>query len=127
VFRTDEFKISRPMYAVDLSSFVKDDPGPSGNARCEVRAVWFRRRKRVTAACAGRLRGYAPAPVDALDFLAKFTDGRYGGDCAARWDGTTLWCLDDEETRAAHLDLLQPMLALYPRTPAGYSGWWHFG
>lgn len=123
VFRTAEFKISRPMYAVDLAAFSVGDWGV-------LPAVWFRRKNRVTAACAGFLK--APAhrvsgPVDALDFLAKYTDGRYGGDCVARWDGSTLWSLEPEESRARYKSLLTPMLAACPAIPRGYDGWWWFG
>jgi hypothetical protein len=126
MFRTGDFKASKRLYAVDLASLRDHSSGFGGQYR--VSAVWFRRKAGVTAACAGDLwDGQDARPVDALDFLAKFTDGRYGGDCKARWDGSNLWCLEDEGQRAAYLAVLRPMLEAYPKIPDGYSGWWHFG
>jgi hypothetical protein len=126
MFRTAEFKPSRRYYAADPATFKVTSVSPSGDSWCEVTAVWFRRKSGVTAACTGRLWGHAPGPVDAADFLAKWTDGRYGGDCAARWDGRTLWSLLPEDERARAKELLTAMLATYPAIPDGYSGWWHF-
>jgi hypothetical protein len=130
VFKTSDFKISRPMYAVNLDAFSVGGPQAPFPDWGVVAAVWFRRKNRVTAACGGFLKAPAHqvgAPVDALDFLARYTDGRYGGDCVARWDGSTLWCLENENTRAEYKRLLVPMLEAYPAAPAGWDAWWWFG
>jgi hypothetical protein len=130
MFRTAEFKISRPMYAVRLDTFSVGGPQAPFPNWGVVAAVWFRRRSRVTAACGGFLKdstAEAGAPVDARDFLSRYTDGRYGGDCVARWDGSTLWSLESERSRAEYLAVLRPMLEAYPAIPPGFDGWWHFG
>ena len=129
MLKTADFKISRPMYAVNLDAFSVGGPQAPFPEWGVVAAVWFRRKSRVTAACGGFLK--APvhrtgAPADVQDFLARYTDGRYGGDCIARWDGSTLWCLEDEDTRAEYKRLLVPMLAAYPAAPSGWDAWWHF-
>jgi hypothetical protein len=127
VIREDRFLISRRPYAVDLSSLTVDEPGPLGWCWGHVNAVWFRRKNGVTAACVGTMRNYQrPAPGDITEFLTEFTDGRYGGNCEGRWDGTGYWGAENPETIAAHLELLRPMLAAYPAIPAGYDGWWRF-
>jgi hypothetical protein len=98
-----------------------------------VSAVWFRRRREAyngplrTVACAGELRGcQVPDSSTVESFLATFTDGRYGGNCMARWGGTNLWSLADESARARYKGILVPMLAGYPEVPPGYDGWWVF-
>jgi hypothetical protein len=138
MFKTDKFRISKPMYAVDLEAFARGESGDNGAwewHQFSVPAVWFRRKRAQyngpirTAACAGNLRSSVTGarPVDALDFLARFTDGRYGGDCIARWDGDTLWSLEPEDSRARYKNILVPMLAAYPAIPEGFDGWWWFG
>jgi hypothetical protein len=128
VIRADKFRVSRPLYAVDLESYRLSEQGGS-----YISAVWFRRRRQPggdikTVACAGQVWNYLrPRPQTAAEFLAAHDDNRYGGDCAARWDGANLWCLADEAQRAEYLRVLEPMLAAYPEIPPGFSGWWGFG
>ena len=111
-------------YAVDLSSLVLE-PSPTGGTRVTIRAVWFRRKGGVTAACIGFLWDYMrPAPTDVADFLARTRDGRFGGTCEGRWDGTRYWGAQEPEAIETHLQLLRPMLASYPEIPEGFVGWY---
>jgi hypothetical protein len=115
-------------YAVDLASLKVETEAsyPGSDFRhATIRAVWFRRKDRVTAACLGYLRDYLHQPIsDVADFLARSTDGRYGGMCEGRWDGTRYWGAQEPETIEAHLQLLRPMLDAYPEIPEGFDGWW---
>jgi hypothetical protein len=130
VIRDTRFLISRKPYAVDLSSLRMDEPRASHDgslyARATLDAVWFRRRSGVTVACIGQLWDHQAPPVDAAQFLAQHADGRYGGNCHGRWDGTGYWGEQVPDVIEEHLALLRPMLANYPTIPAGYDGWWHF-
>lgn len=132
MIRDDEFKISRRPYAVDLSSYAikphNSFPGARTTWHGTVRAVWFRRRSGVLAACVGTLWDIQSAdPGDVHEFLYLHGDGRYGGDCVSRWDGGSFWSASqDPETTTAHLGLLRPMLECFPQIPAGYVGWWRF-
>ena len=112
-------------FAVDRDSFEvgpEDHPG-----YCQMAAVWFRRRHGRVTANAGWLRDYQrPEPAGVTEFLMRYADGRHGGSCAARWDGSTLWCLAGEAERARYLAVLRPMLEGYPALPPGYDGWWRF-
>lgn len=125
MIRTERFRLSDRPYAVDLSSLTVNTYGCH-----QVDAMWFRRRRGVTVACAGDLHTglYGePAPVDARDFLTRYTDGRHGGHAAARWDGNNLWAPEmskDEQDR--YYELLKPMLDAYPEVPYGFDGWWTF-
>lgn len=122
MIRADKFLISKRLYAVDPSSLQTHDESDAW-----MTAVWFRRKQGVTAACIGRLWDIQrPLPKDAAEFLARHDDGRYGGDCEGRWDGTGYWGAETPETVAAHLAILRPMLADYPTIPTGYDGWWRF-
>jgi hypothetical protein len=79
----------------------------------------------MTAACIGTLWDYArPATADVVDFLASTTDGRYGGACEGRWDGTRYWGAQEPGIIEYHLRLLRPMLASYPEIPIGFDGWY---
>jgi hypothetical protein len=129
VIKVSEFRITDRPYAVWPGSYRLADGSGAG----EVDAVWFRRRRVGhngpvrTVACAGVLRDYQQLGQETVAaFLAAYTDGRYGGDCKARWDGTSLWCLADEAARAAYLSVLRSMLAAYPGVPPGYDGWYVF-
>lgn len=129
MIREDRFLISRKPYAVDLSSFALSYRTPgSAWARYEVAAVWFRRRRGETVACAGYLDALIddPAPLSSEEFLRRYTDGRYGGTCWGRWDGESYWGNVTLEQQEQHLAVLRPMLAAYPDIPAGYDGWWRF-
>lgn len=80
MIREDRFLISKRPYAVDLSTL---RPGRDG--WWHISAAWFRRRGGVTYACVGDLYTIQrPAPASPVEFLARYTDGRYGGDCAGR-------------------------------------------
>lgn len=135
------FVMSHKPYAVDLSSLrTARDEGHAGPFwYCTVRAVWFRRRRTgrtgplVTVACIGTLWNHQrPEPVNAEAFVLAHTDGRYGGDCAGRWDGAGYWGSEDPDVMAKHLAILRPMLDGYeqspqsPAIPDGYDGWWTF-
>jgi hypothetical protein len=132
VIREDRFLISRRAYAVDLASMNIKMRGPypvTGHVRVSVkiRAVWFRRKDKVTAACTGVLwNSQQPAPRTAREFLERFTDGRYGGDCEGRWDGERYWGAQEPDVIVSHLALLRPMLENYPAIPPGFDGWWRF-
>lgn len=143
MIREDRFVQSHAPYAVDLSSLKAERrvirwPGnPADGAvyyDCSVQAVWFRRRKGVTVACIGVLSDFCDTVPDGAEaFLGGYTDGRYGGDTWARWDGETLWMSNAAEAPPAdiqahdrYLNILQPMLDNYPAVPEGYDGWWTF-
>ncbi len=129
MIREDKFLISRKPYAIDLSSFRRSERDPDKTwAWYTVDAVWFRGRKNEPVACIGTLRDIVddPEPVDAADFLRRFDDGRYGGDCHGRWDGESYWGNVTLAEQERHLAILRPMLANYPTVPARYDGWWTF-
>ncbi|WP_280320112.1 hypothetical protein [Nocardia wallacei] len=114
--------MSHRLYAVDLYGLWEkwDDHFRLG-------AVWYRRRRGVTVACIGELwDSQRPGPRDAIEFLERHTDGRYGGDCLGRWDGERYWGAQEPEVMAEHLAILRPMVDSYPTIPAGYDGWWTF-
>jgi hypothetical protein len=124
-----ELVLSRGPYAVDLGSYHRGTPEEEtadGSAWCSVRAVWFRRKAGLLRACTGTLRDLLPPPADAVGFLNAMDDGRYGGDCLGRWDGTRYWGSQDPAEIGRHLALLRPMLERYPMAPDGYHGWWRF-
>lgn len=132
--RTDRFLVSQRPYAVDLSSFELETNVRDGGRLSwygEITAVWFRRRGkgsgRVTVACIGRLWDYqATDPGDVYGFLRQHDDGRYGGDCWGRWDGTGYWGVQDLTVMQEHLKILRPMLDQFPAVPPGFDGWWTF-
>jgi hypothetical protein len=129
MIREDKFLISRKPYAINLSSFRQSERDPEKTwAWYTVDAVWFRGRKNEPVACIGTLRDIIddPEPADAADFLSRFDDGRYGGDCHGRWDGDSYWGNVTLAEQQRHLAILQPMLANYPAVPDGYDGWWTF-
>jgi hypothetical protein len=132
MIREEKFIQSHAPYAVHLGHF--RPPGPE-RTQATIGAAWFRRRRAqntgpmLTVACAGYLAECLidPAPRDAADFLARMTDGRYGGHALARWDGHNLWAPEmGEDERAKYKALLVPMLAGFPAIPPGLSGWWTF-
>jgi hypothetical protein len=133
MIREEKFVQAHRPYAADLASFIPRGPDPGAEAR--ISAVWFRRKRRgydwppVTSACAGYIPEclVSPAPRDAADFLARMTDGRYGGKCLARWDGHNLWAPEmGEDEREGFKELLVPVLDAWPAVPPGYDGWWTF-
>lgn len=129
MIRENRFLISKRPYAVDLGSLRITERQGQRNPYYEGRigAVWFRRAKGVTYACVGTLWDFQDQrPADAVAFLKAHTDGRYGGDCKGRWDGTRYWGAQEPEIAARHLALLRPMLDAYPAIPDGWNGWWRF-
>lgn len=130
--RVDKFVMSHRPYAVDLDSFrCKESPlrYPDGRTSMlyslTVLAVWFRRKNKVTTAHIGTLWESSKEPVsDAVAFLDSFDDGRYGGNCLGRWDGTGYWGAEDLDEQAKHLFILRPMLDAFPAVPDGFDGWW---
>jgi hypothetical protein len=134
MIREDHFLISRKPFAIDLAT-VTGSQQPRGDLTAfsgSANALWFRRKDGVTRACIGSLglwSHYLPAPLDLDDphaILAADLDGRYGGDCHGRWDGTSHWGNVTLEQQAQHLAILRPMLANNPEIPDGYDGWWRF-
>ncbi|MFC6081020.1 hypothetical protein [Sphaerisporangium aureirubrum] len=132
MIRDPRFLISQRPYAVDLTSlrFTLREAMP-GSGRvfydCRIDAVWFRRRKGTTVACIGTLWDLQDdRPADAVQFLERHADGRYGGDCDGRWDGQRYWGAQEPDVIERHLALLRPMLDGYPAIPDGYDGWWRF-
>ncbi|MFD7980260.1 hypothetical protein [Streptomyces sp. NPDC059071] len=132
--RTDRFLISQKPFAIDLAT-VTCNQEPRGDAyvlRGGAHALWFRRQNGVIRACIGQLALWShhlPAPIDLDDptaVLSADLDGRYGGDCEGRWDGTRYWGAQRPEDIERHLTVLRPMLANYPALPDGYDGWWTF-
>lgn len=129
MYREDEFVLSHRPYAVDLAALRWHGTRHADHIthRGVIPAVWFRRRQRVTVACIGELWDYQPERTDdARVFLARHGDGRYGGDCQGRWDGSRYWGAQEPEEMARHLAVLRPMLAGYPAVPEGFDGWWRF-
>lgn len=128
--RDTRFLISRRPYAVDLSSLrgsmlPRDNGGECYQA--QIGAVWFRRRSGITVACIGTLSDFQnEQPANAVQFLERHTDGRYGGNCDGRWDGTNYWGNGNLTGQVRHLIVLRPMLAAYPALPVGFDGWWRF-
>lgn len=157
MIRQEAFLASLALYAVDLSGLSVSDPcrrqrrsettgqweiDPEAPPffRLEVPAVWYRRRKGLDAANAGRLWTFSDdiprvnkggaVPRDsarrAMGFA--FADGRHGPHNQARWDGEFFW--HDPSMPQEHaekvLAFLREMLAAYPEIPDGFDGWWRF-
>lgn len=134
MIRTDRFLISHKPFAIDLAT-VTGEQQPRGDRTSyhgTCHALWFRRQAGVTRACLGTLMlfsYYLPEPLDLADpraVLSADLDGRYGGDCHGRWDGTRYWGAQEPQAQALHLAVLEPMLANYPNLPPGHDGWWRF-
>lgn len=122
MIRTARFLISQRLFAVDLSTLDLSEP-----THPQMRAVWYRRRRGVTVACIGRLWDVQnPGPADAAEFLARHDDGRYGGRCEGRWDGTGYWGAEQPAVVEEHLAVLRPMLDNLPQIPPTFDGWWRF-
>jgi len=139
MYRQDTFRVSHKLYAVDLSTLrieerTRQDGAPFYSGA--ITAVWFRRRRRggygpdgavVTVACIGSLwDSQGERPSSGAEFLERHDDGRYGGSCAGRWDGSGYWGAEEPEVRDEHMRILRPMLENYPAIPDGFDGWWRF-
>lgn len=134
MIRDDRFVLSRRQFAVDLSTVAGKlrNHGDRWLFSGRADAVWYRRKAGVTRACIGTImlwQHYLPGPLDVADpvaILSADLDGRYGGDCAGRWDGTRYWGSEDLTVQAEHLAVLRPMIDDYPTHPASHDGWWRF-
>jgi hypothetical protein len=139
--KLEKFQISKAPYAVQLASFSVDEQystytNPDGSSRrgdtphyrIEIPAIWFRRKDGVLSAQIGTLWDYLrERPADATSWLESAWDGRYGGNCSARWDGECLWAPDTTwERMVEDQAFLDAMLKGFPEAPAGYDGWWTF-
>lgn len=130
MIREDRFVLSRGQYAVSLDSMRTYPSEVSSSVTFCFQAAWYRKKGGVLRACLGELRHYAQGAGDAqlstTGWLESFDDGRYGGDCEGRWDGSLYWGSEDPEVMIGHLQFLKPMLESYPLIPEGYSAWWRF-
>lgn len=130
MIREEKHLISHAPYAVDLSILgAQVYHGQVQNHYLYViRAAWFRRRNGRTVACLGNLRtNQDDQATNVVQVLERYTDGRYGGDCNARWDGSTLWAPNSTwPEMTAYEEFLRPMLDNYPAVPPGFDGWWTF-
>jgi hypothetical protein len=141
VIREEKHLISHAPYAVDLDSlsvetrFVQkrilgewvDDP-ERPLFKCTIRAAWFRRKSGVLSAHLGTLWDtQTTGPANGSAYLRAFTDGRYGGNCFARWDADNLWAPESSwEQMKEYEEFLRPMLERFPEVPPGFDGWWSF-
>lgn len=121
-------------YAVDLASWRRGDWWANAEgewvARQDITAIWFRRKKGVTVAHLGRLWATLPA-TDPKAFLELHTDGRYGGDWTAAWDGERAWAQQvipktDLDAHTQTLDAALQRFLADKALPKGYDGWWSF-
>jgi hypothetical protein len=134
VIRDDTFRISRRPYAINLGTVTAEqhERGDRWALSGNCHALWFRRQAGATRACLGTLRLWThrlAEPIDITDpcaILRADLDGRYGGDCHGRWDGTRYWGAQEPHVQDLHLTLLEPMLAAYPALPPDHDGWWRF-
>ena len=128
--RTERFLISQKPFAIDLASLRtarKERQDGSSFYFARINAVWFRRKQGVNVASVGSLWDFQDTePATGIDFLTAHTDGRHGGDCIGRWDGSSYWGNVILATQEEHLAVLRPMLDAYPALPPGYDGWWTF-
>lgn len=135
MIREEKFVMAHKPFAIDLDS-VRIDSHKERDGRFFVsgscNAVWFRRKDRITRVCWGTLKlwgHYLDKPVDMTSppsILSADFDSRYGGDCAARWDGQNYWGSEDPERIRFDLAALKPMLENFPRVPPELDGWWTF-
>lgn len=132
MIRRDRFTHSRYPYAIDPETFRfawlsnRDDGTTIYYGRVD--AVWFRGKVTSPTANIGHLWDYMTVPAGTEPTLPGFLadwDGRYGGQCVARWDGTTLWGPTLPTVHTLALNMLSPILDAYPEIPAGHTGWWY--
>lgn len=130
MIREDKFLISHAPYAVKLDSLkVTEYTRDSGTCYygATVESVWFRRKSGVLTSHLGTLWDFQnERPADVAAFLQANDDGRYGGDCVARWDGESFWGNVSLDAQTRYLAVLRPMLESYPEVPPGFDGWWTF-
>lgn len=130
MIRETRFLISRKPFAVNLDTLHTETHTRDNGTHYyfgRIDAVWYRRKKGLTYACIGTLWDYQDEhPQNGRAFLAAHDDGRHGGDCDGRWDGSRYWGAQEPEVMAAHMEILKPMLADVPTIPDGFDGWWTF-
>lgn len=136
MIRTDKFLISQKPFAIDLATVTGEQRARGDrdafNFSGTCNALWFRRKDGVTRACLGTLMLFSHFLREPLDLddphaiLSADLDGRYGGDCHARWDGTGYWGSEEPFKQTLHLTVLEPTLANYPALPDGHDGWWRY-
>ncbi|HEY3559698.1 MAG TPA: hypothetical protein VGL05_19650 [Kribbella sp.] len=130
MIREDKFVISHAPYAVKLDSLARETyySQVQVHYRYSIEAAWFRRRNGRTVACLGYLHtSRVESFVEAAPVLEGMTDGRYGGDCKARWDGDNLWAPQSTwDQMTTYEEFLRPMLENFPEVPPLFDGWWTF-
>lgn len=130
MIREEKFRITRAPYAVNLHSLKIEERSANTDRsyyRGEIAAAWFRRKHGETVACIGTLWDYQDErPANGEAFLRAHVDGRYGGDCVARWDGGSFWGNVTLDEQSNYLGILVPMLQGFPEVPRGFDGWWTF-
>jgi hypothetical protein len=138
--REDKFMISRAPYAIRHDTFLVKEKfptytNPDGSSRrgekpyytMTVEAVWFRRKSGILSAHYGHLWDSSnEPPADLLAWIENDWDGRYGGNCVARWDGESWWGGVTWRRQQELQPLLDDMLKNFPAAPEGYDGWWSY-
>jgi hypothetical protein len=129
VIKEERFVFSHKPFAVRPDTFTVNRRDGGWNDAA-VDAVWYRRSGGVLRACRGFLHspvGQTP-PVSLEEFLAGYTDGRWGGHTTARVDDAMRWWGPGRHVGQMQADyrLLKPMIDRYPYMPDGYDGWWTF-
>lgn len=134
MIRREKFVMAHKPYAIDLTTVSGAQKERDGRFffRGSCRAVWFRRKDRVTRACLGSLHLWAHYLTDRVDMsspeavLSADLDGRYGGQMEGRWDGSRYFGAQEPRLIQRDLEILSPMLENFPQVPEGFSGWWSF-
>jgi hypothetical protein len=135
VIREEKFLVSHAPYAVkpetiSINSYELGSSRPGVHMYSgTIEAIWFRRKSGVLSAHYGCLHGHfgENEPDGFLDFMAKCDDGRYGGNCWARWDGTYFWAPETIwEVQVIRQAELAKVLASYGEVPDGFNGWWTY-
>jgi hypothetical protein len=141
VRKLEKFQISKAPYAILHDTFNVNErwatyTQPDGSSRrgetpyysMTVEAIWFRRKSGVLTAHVGHLwDSSSDRPADLMAWIENDWDGRYGGNCRARWDGENLWAPGLSWDAAAEVhDILAAALANFPEVPEGFDGWWTY-
>lgn len=125
--------VGKQLYAVERDSFRTIIIPPSSSViKCVCGAIWFKRRDGIISVSMGTLRNYYNTdlfeePSGLFEFLRSYEDGRFGGDCVARFDGKNLWSdSKNVEVNKQRLKVLNSILGKFPNLPKNYDGWWRF-
>lgn len=141
--KLDKFQVSKAPYAIRHDTYLVREKWatytqPDGSrARREgdtpyytmtVEAVWFRRKSGILTAHYGHLRDSSrDRPADLLDWIENDWDGRYGGNCVARYQADGLWAPGATwQEMKQYEGVLRQMLDNFPESPVGYDGWWTY-